>query len=256
MKSFFAVACLCALLAGFSTTVFADTLTFHESWSGGGTGTYIDVNGGQPKWWSPKLDFPDAGAASDYSNGVPFEYDNYYANALESFTITIKGYGDNSSEPIDFFLDFDADHSLGYYQQVCTRWNRNNTRCREWKNEFVSGSGWFKSDTSDEGRIGGIDVKNTVPFTIQLDIKNNALKYYDKNGLLVSTRALNYVTPATFVGVDALYLGIGCHFYLKDIWVDVAVSQENPPQVPEPSTILFMGMPLIGLVAWRLRKTN
>jgi hypothetical protein len=251
MKSLLLAVCLCGLLTAFSTTLFADTLSFQESKSF--TNTYVDIDGGAPKWWSPAIDFPDAGPLSDYSNGR-FEYDNYYLNNLSSFTITIKGHDDNNSQAIDFFLDFDSDHSLPVYKTTC----KGHGKSRVCTTKNVGGDGWFNSDKSDEGKIAGKDVNNGVAFTLQLDIKNNTLNYYNAAGHLISTSALNYVTPATFADVDAFYLGIGCHFWLDSITVAVAVTTPDtaPPVVPEPSTIFLMGVPLIGLVAWKLKKTN
>lgn len=99
----------------------------------------IDTSGGMPAsngWFY--LDFPDSPGGTYGSNGV-FEYDNY-VNSIGLFEITLKGHGDNSSSPIDIFLDFDANHS-----------------------SYI--------------KVASYNVANNGPFTLALDIKNQDLLY-------------------------------------------------------------------------------
>ena len=99
---------------------------------------WVDSNGSNPAYYV-YLNFPNSEApGTSYSNGV-FKYDDYVGN-VEHFTITLGGYDDNSSQPIDIFLDFDNDHSD--YLSAASR-----------------------------------NVDNNVHFTLTLDIENNDLLY-------------------------------------------------------------------------------
>ena len=101
------------------------------------TNYWVDSYNPYPAYWV-YLSFPDSTTSGTYSNGV-FEYDDH-VDYLDYFTITLGGWGDNSNEPIDFFLDFDSNH-----------------------NDYLS--------------VASKNVANYSPFTLALDIKNNRLLY-------------------------------------------------------------------------------
>lgn len=122
-------------------------------------GHWVSTSGSTPVYWV-QLGFPDS-AEGTYPNGV-FEYDNY-VNQVNSFLITLHGGYDNSSSTIDFFLDFDSDHS------------------------------------SYSPKIAGYNVQNYVNFTLALDIKNNALLYNGQNvGSLSNVSLQDFVGKDSF----------------------------------------------------------
>ena len=124
----------------YPATVKADPLSYHDQYVDS-PGHWVDTSGTTPVYWV-QLYFPDSTTRGTYTNGS-FEYDNY-VNQVNSFTIKLFGHADNSNSPIDFYLDFDSNHS------------------------------------SYSGKIAGYDVPTSSSFILTLDVKNNDLLY---NGL-------------------------------------------------------------------------
>lgn len=252
---------LMGLLLSVAGPASAETLTFHDEWNGR---VNIDNSTSLPYWWSPKLDFPggDTKTTSQYANGI-FEYDDYI-NSLEYFTITIRGYGDNSNKPIDLFVDFNADHELPEWRTVKTCTFSIFGICFDYDRQQVNigGDGWLESDERNYGKIAGYDVPTSQEFELTMDVLNGKF-YYDKVNDNVAPKivatSLNYLTPDTFLGSDAFYLGVGCHFTLTDIAVDLGVFRESPPPMthaPEPGSLILLGSGImaLGLIARRKRK--
>ena len=152
------------------------------------TNLSIDISGGPSPVWIP-LHFPHSTQGEYGINGV-FEYDAF-VNAVSWLTITLHGKDDiYPSEAIDFYLDFDSNHSS--YSSKIASYRVNN---------------------------------NGAPFTLTLDIKNNELDY---NGVKVGS--LSGVGLNSFVGLDAFWVGYDCHFTHTMTDVNVGVSTTHAPE--------------------------
>ena len=134
MKKLHLALCLVISIFCFAGLTYAAPLTFHDELA---QNYWVDNSGTAPVYWV-KLQFPDSSIGGTYG-GDKFEYDDY-VNQVNSFTITLSGRDDNSSSPIDVFLDFDSNHS------------------------------------AYSPKIASYDVGRN-PFTLTLDIKNNQLLY-------------------------------------------------------------------------------
>jgi hypothetical protein len=153
--------CLLAVLAVFvaiaiwlyPATVKATQLSYHYQYQDD-PGHWVDTSGTAPVYWV-KLYFPNS-ANGTYVNG-PFEYDNF-VNQVSSFAITLHGNSENGDQTIDFYLDFDNDHTIY------------------------------------SGKIAGYDVPNPSPFTLTLDVKNNDLLYNGSDvGNLANVNPVSFV---------------------------------------------------------------
>ena len=130
---------LCVLLFVFCTSGTASaTLTYQDKYDGD---HWISTNGTTPQQWV-YLNFPDSTHPRGTYGSSVFEYDNY-VNSVEWLTITLGGYGDNSSFPVNMYIDFDSSH--GVYET-----------------------------------LGSLNVTNNVPFTFTANIKDG--KFYYNGG--------------------------------------------------------------------------
>jgi hypothetical protein len=121
------------LLWGFAGTSLADTVTATYSYAYvNDTYKYISSEGSAAKEWFT-LYFPNS-TEGTYANGANFEFDDFYPATtpppgedapdkhVTDFTITVKGkdIDTNSSNPINVWLDFDANHSNGNEIQLAS----------------------------------------------------------------------------------------------------------------------------------------
>lgn len=171
------------------------------------------------------IDTSGSGAAGNgwFNLGLPTLADwglSTYSQ-VDLFTITLSGYGDNSSQAINMFLDFDDDHSSGGYTSVAA-----------------------------------YNVQNNVPFTLTLDIKNKDLLYAVNGGTPqdVGNLADNIIDLFDNAGVNSFWLGYGCHFWHDASTVTLSKAGGGQPPVPEPATMLLLGTGLVGFAVPRLRK--
>jgi hypothetical protein len=134
---------------------------------------------------------------------LPSWYDSDY---VTSFDITLTGDGDNTDGyPINVFLGFDGHSS---YTEVASH-----------------------------------DVEQGIPFTLILDIDDNALWY---NGTKVGS--LSNVSLGDFDGKGSFSVGYACHFWHRSTELDIS-------QVPIPGAVWLLGSGLVGLVGLR-KKFN
>ncbi len=69
------------------------------------TSYWVNNHGsGRDTGFTASLDFPDGGDISNYANGVVFEFDEQL-DSVTTFSVTLTGHGDNSSQPIDIFFN-------------------------------------------------------------------------------------------------------------------------------------------------------
>ncbi|MFZ2448478.1 MAG: PEP-CTERM sorting domain-containing protein [Syntrophobacteraceae bacterium] len=128
--------CLCVVFAVFLVLILsrvssASSMSYADSFV---QSVSVASDSGTPSYWV-QLDFPDS-TSGTYTGGL-FEYDNY-VNNVELLTVTLKGTNDNSSSPIDIYLDFNSNHS-------------------------------------SYTKIGSYNVPDNMEFTLSADIKNGKL---------------------------------------------------------------------------------
>jgi PEP-CTERM motif len=168
----------------YPATVKATSLSYHDQVA---VTHLVNTSGTTPVYWV-HLYFPDSMTRGTYSNGV-FEYDTYISQ-VNSFAITLTGHGDNSTSPIDFYLDFNSDHS------------------------------------TYSGKIAGYNVPTSLSFTLTMDIKNLDLIYNGPNDV---GNLLN-VNLNSFLDIDEFWVGYACSFYHDKTAVDVSVNGAEVPE--------------------------
>jgi hypothetical protein len=160
-------------------------LTFHDEYT---TDHWVSTSSGNPTIWI-QMDFP-ASLGGTYGPGGVFEYD-LYKNNLEYFYITLYGKDDNSTYPIDIFLDLDSNHST-------------------------------------YTKIASYDVPTSNGFTLKADILNDIL-YYNGGYISSLSNVPLPLSFNSFVGIDTFWIGYGCDFLHDKTTVDVSADPVPEP---------------------------
>lgn len=169
----------------------------------------IDVAGsGRYTGFTANLDFPAGGDLSNYPSGSIFEYDDVIGSVTQ-FDIVLSGYGDNSNDPINIFVN-------------------------------VNGT-WSP--------VASYNVNQNLLFTLTIDLVSNNLNYWDIGGGS-GTSALQNISMLDFIGVDSFQVGYGCHFTHSSTTVRLQGSTWNGTTIPEPGSLLLLGIALMKYFAF------
>ena len=119
----------------------------------------------------------------------------------------------------------------------------------------LQGHGLNNSDYIDIFfNIGGVwsfvdkyQVAQYSNFTLTLDLLNQQMLYNNNY-----VKDINY-SMQNFIGVNYFEVGYGCHFWHDSTGVELSAYESNPP-VPEPMTVVLLGLSLVGIARKKFRK--